>query len=155
MIKDLDSKECIKLLQHNYIGRLAYIMGKNPYVIPITYYYYDQADNSIISYSLEGHKIDAIRKKKLVSLEVGEIESVTRWKSVLVHGKFEELGGVHAKNLLHEFSQGVKEIINRDEDKNVQFIHEFSSKLGAEEASPIVYRIKINEITGKWRADLM
>ncbi len=153
MIKDLDSKECIKLLRNNYLGRLAYIMGENPYVIPITYYYYDQADSSIISYSLEGHKIDALRKKKSVSLEVDEIESVTRWKSVLVHGKFEELGGVHAKNLLREFSQGVKEIINRDEDKNVQFIHEFSSKLGAEKASPIVYRIKINEITGKWRAD--
>jgi len=153
MIKDLDSKECIKLLQNNYLGRLAYIRGKNPYVIPITYYYYDKADHSIISYSLEGHKIDAMRKKKLVSLAVDEIESITSWKSVLVHGKFEELGGADAKNLLREFSQGVKNIINSDADKNVQFIHEFSSKLGAEEASPIVYRIKIDEITGKYRAD--
>jgi len=153
MIKDLNTKECLKLLRKNYIGRLAYIRGESPYVIPITYYYYDATDNSIISYSLEGHKIDAMRKKQMVSLEVDEIKSVTRWKSVLVHGDFEELSGLDAKNLLRQFSQGVKDIINREPDKDVQFINEFSSKLGAEGASPVVYRIKIREITGKVRED--
>lgn len=153
MIKDLNTKECLKLLRKNYIGRLAYIMGESPYVIPITYYYYDATDNSIISYSLEGHKIDAMRKKQMVCLEVDEIESVTRWKSVLAHGDFEELSGIDAKNLLHQFSQGVKDIINREPNKDVQFINEFSSKLGAEGNSPIVYRIKIREITGKVRED--
>ncbi len=153
MIKDLNTKDCLKLLRKNYIGRLAYIMGESPYVIPITYYYYDATDNSIISYSLEGHKIDAMRKKQMVSLEVDEIETVSRWKSVLVHGDFEELSGIDAKNLLRQFSRGVKDIINQEPDKDVKFINEFSSKLDAEGASPVVYRIKIREITGKVRED--
>jgi nitroimidazol reductase NimA-like FMN-containing flavoprotein (pyridoxamine 5'-phosphate oxidase superfamily) len=153
MIKDLNTKECLKLLRKNYIGRLAYIMGESPYVIPITYYYYDTTDNSIISYSLEGHKIDAMRRKQMVSLEVDEIKSVSHWKSVLVHGDFEELTGTHAKKLLRQFSQGVKDIINEEPNKDVQFINEFSSKLGSEGTSPVVYRIKIREITGKVRED--
>lgn len=152
MIKDLDKKDCIELLQNNYIGRLAFISGETPYVIPITYYYYDEIDNCIISYALEGHKIDAMRENTSVSLEVDEIESVNKWKSVLILGAFEELSGIDAKNLLHEFSQGVKNLINLDqEEKDVQFIHEFSAKLGAEDSSPIVYRINIQEITGKFR----
>ncbi len=153
MIKNLNQKECVELLSNNYIGRLAFIVGKTPYIIPITYYYYDQGDNSIISYSLEGHKIDAMRKNQSVSVEVDEIESISRWKSVLVHGQFEELKGIDAKSQLHEFSQGVKDVIDRKEERKLQFIHEFSSKLGADGSSPIVYRIKISEITGKFREE--
>ncbi|MGB5820741.1 MAG: pyridoxamine 5'-phosphate oxidase family protein [Saonia sp.] len=149
MIKDLNSVECTRLLRDNYIGRLAYIVGQSPYVIPITYFFGNHNSNGIISYSLEGHKINAMRKNQSVAIEVDEIESVDRWKSVLVHGKFDELSGIDAKNLLHEFAQGVKGIIKRKEEKELQFIHEFSSKLGAKSSSPIVYRIKILEITGK------
>lgn len=151
MIKNLNSEECVELLSNNYIGRLAFIVGETPYIIPITYYYYNQGDNSIISYSLEGHKIDAMRKNQSVSVEVDEIESISQWKSVLVHGQFEELKGIDAKSQLREFSQGVKDVVNRKEEKELQFIHEFSSKLGADGALPIVYRIKISEITGKFR----
>jgi nitroimidazol reductase NimA-like FMN-containing flavoprotein (pyridoxamine 5'-phosphate oxidase superfamily) len=151
-IKDLDKKACVDLLRKNYIGRLAYIIGESPYVVPITYYYYDQNGNSIISYSLEGLKIDAMRKNQYVALEVDEIESVNHWKSVLVHGVFEELERIDAKKMLHEFSEGVKKIINTSNAKDVNFIHEFSRKLSTEaKNSPIVYRINIDEITGKFR----
>ncbi|MGB5553665.1 MAG: pyridoxamine 5'-phosphate oxidase family protein [Flavobacteriaceae bacterium] len=151
MIKNLKKEECLTLLRNNYIGHLGYIVGESPFVIPITYFYYEEPENSIISYSLEGHKMDAMRKNQLVALQVDDIASVSNWKSVLIHGTFEELRSIDAKNLLHQFSLGVKDIINRKEDKNLQFIHEFSSKLGTMGTSPIVYRIKINEITGKVR----
>jgi nitroimidazol reductase NimA-like FMN-containing flavoprotein (pyridoxamine 5'-phosphate oxidase superfamily) len=153
MIQDMDPRECVELLRRNYVGRLAFIVGKSPYVIPITYYYYDQAGNCIISYASEGHKIEAMRINESVSLEVDEIDSVSKWKSVLVHGTFEELSGIDAKGQLHEFAQGVKDLINKKEDKELQFIHEFSSKLSFEKSSPVVYRIRINEITGKLRED--
>ena len=151
MIKDLALPTCIELLQNNYIGRLAYIAHQCPYVIPITYYYNGNAEDYIISYSLEGHKIEAMRENSTVSIQVDRIESVDRWKSVLVQGTFEELSGIDAKNMLRKFSQGVKDIVNRQKDKDVQFIHEFSSKLNVKNGSPIVYRIKVQEITGKER----
>ncbi|NAS13725.1 pyridoxamine 5'-phosphate oxidase family protein [Poritiphilus flavus] len=153
MIKDLDQTKCMELLRNNYIGRLAFVQGKSPYIIPITYYYHDRDARSIISYSAEGHKIRAMRKNTSVSLEVDEIESVSKWKSVLVHGQFEELEGIDAKSQLHEFVKGVKSIINKKEEKQLQFIHEFSSKLISIGPPPVVYRIKIVEITGKVREE--
>ena len=149
MIKKLETSECTELLNNNYIGHLAFIAHKEPHVIPITYYY-DQANNTIIGYSAEGHKIEAMRKNDIVSLEVEEIKSVNNWRSVQVHGMFEELQGIDAKYLLHEFAQNVKKIITRKEGSHPEFISEFSSKL-SEQGIPIVYRININEITGKFR----
>lgn len=149
MIDNLETRECTELLNNNYIGHLAFISQNEPYIIPITYYY-NQVNNSIISYSAEGHKIEAMRKNDAVSLEVEEIKSVNNWRSVSIHGTFEELKGIDAKYLLHEFTQNVKKIITRKEGAHPKFIGEFSSKL-AEQGIPIVYRININEITGKYR----
>ncbi len=149
MRRNLNLKEGVELLTKNYIGHLAYISSSSPYVVPITYYY-DEATHTITSYASEGHKIDAMRKNPLVSLCVDEIYSVTNWQSVLVHGTFEELSGIDAKYMLREFSYGIKHIINQTPSKNAQFISEFSAKI-EKEKTPLVFRIKINEITGKKR----
>ncbi len=63
----------------------------------------------IISYSSEGHKIHGpCVKTRQVSLCVDEIDSVNNWRSVMVHGEFEEVAGPDAKKLLHQFADGVK-----------------------------------------------
>ncbi len=149
MIKDLNSEACIGLLVNNYIGRIGYISKENVDIIPITYYY-DADQHSIISYSREGFKIDAMRKNKSVSFQVDEIETVNQWKSVLLYGTYEELSGSNAKRLLHEFSEGVKKNILKKENTSPKFIKEFSSKLSSI-GSPVVYRINISEMTGKQR----
>ena len=149
MIKNLQGKTSLDILRKNYIGRLAYISKGKPYLIPITYYY-DDDNNSIISYTSEGHKIESMRINRTVSLQVDEITSVNRWRSVLVHGLFEELEQIDAKFQLHVFAEGVKKVIAERDKENPHFIGEFSSKLKGE-GSPVVYRIKMQEITGKQR----
>lgn len=52
--------------------------------------------------------------------------------------------------MLHEFSEGVKNLLRCKSGKEAQFINEFSSKLYTE-GIPIVFHIKISEITGKER----
>jgi nitroimidazol reductase NimA-like FMN-containing flavoprotein (pyridoxamine 5'-phosphate oxidase superfamily) len=144
---DLSSNECIRVLKTNYTGHLGFISQGDPYVLPITFYY-NQADNTIISYSEEGHKIKAMRINRSVSLQVEEVVSNSNWQSVLVHGTFEEIKGSNAKYLLHQFAEGVKNILNVKEHKHPEFISEFSSKTYSG-GVPIVYRIKILEIKGK------
>ncbi|WP_233268333.1 pyridoxamine 5'-phosphate oxidase family protein [Cellulophaga sp. L1A9] len=146
---DISGSESITILRKNYKGHLAYIVDEKPYVIPITYFF-DPEDNSIISYTAEGHKIDAMRKNKHVAIVVEQIESMVNWESAQVHGTFEELEGSSAKQKLHLFTEGIKDIIQRNEHKNVEFIHEFSSK-SYTRGNPIVYKINILEITGKRR----
>ncbi len=144
---DLTSSECIRLLKNNYTGHLGFISQGDPHVIPITYYY-NQADNTIISYSEEGHKINAMRDNGSVSLQVEDIISNSNWQSVLVLGTFEEIKGSNAKLLLHQFTEGVKKTLQVKELRHPEFISEFSSK-GYSGGIPIVYRINISEMKGK------
>ncbi|MFX0557851.1 pyridoxamine 5'-phosphate oxidase family protein [Maribacter sp. CXY002] len=146
---DLTKKDCLQLLENNYIGRLAFISAGHPEILPITYYY-DKKKNSIITYSGDGGKIKAMRQNGSVSFQVDEIISLDKWKSVLLYGDYEEMSGIDAKHLLHEFSEGVKKIIQKKEYLSPQFISEFSSKLNTD-TTPIVYRINISEIKGKQR----
>jgi len=148
-MKNLTKEECLQLLENNYIGRLAFMVAGNPDILPITYYY-DKKNHSIITYSGEGGKIDAMRKNGSVSFQVDEIISIGKWKSILFYGKYEELSGIDAKHLLHEFSEGVKKVIQKKENISPQFISEFSSKVDTDN-TPIVYRINISEIKGKQR----
>lgn len=149
IIKDLELSECLDFLGSNYIGRLAFISKGNPFIIPITYYY-DSEENCILSYASIGHKIEAMRISGSVALQVDDIESIQHWRSVLVHGIFEEFDGSTAKKYLHRFAEGVQVTVTRKKDTNPKFIQDFSSRL-QERGIPIMYRITINDITGKFR----
>jgi len=151
MIKNLDQKEINFILENNYIGHLGYISQGKPFVIPITYFF-DIKRNIIICYSGDGHKINAMRKNNAVSLQVADIKTVNDWRSVLVHGVFEQHFGSDAKTYLHQFSLGVKDIITEITHIKPDYISEFSSKIYKGEI-PIVFLIKIEDITGKKRFD--
>lgn len=149
MIKVLNHTESRSILAVNYIGNLSYIFRNKPFIAPITYYY-DEKNDAIIGYSSEGHKISAMRKNTNVSLGVTEINSVNSWKSILAQGVFFELSGSEAKSKLHKFSIGVKDLIINEERRKLDFISEFSSKTYKDD-KPIVFIIKIEEVTGRMR----
>ena len=143
--------ECLEVLGSNHIGRIGYIFGQSPFIIPITYYH-DQEEKCIISYSAEGHKMEAMRRYDIIALQVDEIDSIQQWKSVLVQGRFEEMEGSDAKYYLHRFAAGVKEAMAKKNKEVPKFIKDFSSKIG-NRGMPIVYRMVITEISGKYRND--
>lgn len=149
MINEIEKEEGVALLRDNYIGRLAFVSFQRPYVLPITYFF-DIEEKCILSYSGEGHKIDAMRKNTAVVLQVDNIESIQNWKSVQVHGEFEELHGSTAKLYLHKFAEGVQETVHRTKESNVRFIQDFSNRL-QQKQNPIIFRISISDIIGKSR----
>ncbi|QNJ99066.1 pyridoxamine 5'-phosphate oxidase family protein [Constantimarinum furrinae] len=149
MIKTLGNKENLVLLSSNYIGHLGYVFQNRAFVVPITYFYNDEQKN-IICYSAKGHKINALRKNKSASLSVTDISSVNDWRSVLVQGTYIEEESSSAKALLHTFSLGVKDLILRKEMRDLDFISQFSSKIYIDD-EPIVFTIRIDEITGRMR----
>jgi nitroimidazol reductase NimA-like FMN-containing flavoprotein (pyridoxamine 5'-phosphate oxidase superfamily) len=149
MIRTLNERESFRLLESNYIGNLSYIYQNRPFIAPITYFF-DKANDVIICYSAEGHKINAMRKNNSVSLGVSDVDSVNSWNSVLAQGTFLELSGSDAKAQLHIFSLGVKDLIINKEHRKLDFISEFSSKIYKDELS-VVFQIKVDEITGKMR----
>ncbi len=151
MIKNLELSECLNLLGRNYLGRVAFIFQGDPYIIPITYFH-DANEKCILSYAAKGHKIQAMRNYGSVAFQVDEIKSIQEWKSVLVHGKFQELEGSTAKNYLRKFADGVQQTIKQKKGKAPQFIRDFSSRL-QKNSMPIVYKISVEDIQGKFRGD--
>ena len=151
MYKNLEEKEIEYILENNYMGQLGYIFNSAPFVVPITYFF-DKALNAIICYSGDGHKMNAMRKNPSVSLLVSDVENVTNWRSVLIHGTFEQRFGSDAKSYLHKFSLGIKDIILEKEQRKANFISDFSSKIYKDNI-PAVFLIKIGEMTGKKRLD--
>ena len=151
MINDLSEQRIKKLLRSNYVGSLGFIAQKSPYVLPVTYYF-DPEHNQIISYAMEGYKIEAMREYPQVSLMVYEQDSITTWRSVLIHGVYEELHQIDAKYYLKEFSQGIQKLLKAKGKQEDRFIEDFSSKSEIE-GIPIVYRIRIVNWTGKFRND--
>lgn len=151
MYINLEQKESLFVLENDYLGHLSYIYQDRPYVVPITYFY-DADRNLIICYSNEGHKMNAMRNNKQVALSVVDIDGLTKWRSVMVHGEFEQIFGTDAKAFLHTFSLGIKTLVEKRELKELNFISEFSSK-AVNENTPMIFVIKIDEITGKKRKD--
>ncbi|MDO7171111.1 pyridoxamine 5'-phosphate oxidase family protein [Mariniflexile sp. AS56] len=149
MIQNIEEKEMRFILENNYVGQLGYVYQNRPFVVPITYYF-DKERNAVICYSGDGHKMKAMRKNKDVCLQISDINTVNDWKSVLVHGKFEQQFGSNAKACLHQFSLGVKDLIMEKEKAVLDFIHEFSSKV-SDEGHAVVFLIEIEEMTGKKR----
>lgn len=147
----LDATDSKSVLENNYLGHLSYIYQNRPYVVPITYFY-DKDRNVIICYSGEGHKMQAMRQNKQVAMNALDVDALTKWRSVMVHGTFEQLFASEAKSYLHDFSLGVKSLIVEKELKELSFISEFSSK-AVNENLPMIFIIKIDEITGKMRKD--
>lgn len=151
MYTTLEEKQSLSILKNDYLAHLSYIYQNRPYVVPITYFY-DANRNVIICYSGEGHKMNAMRKNNQVALSVVDVDGLTQWRSVMVHGEFEQLFGSDAKAYLHEFSLGIKNLIAEKEQTELSFISEFSSKL-VNENLPMIFIIKIDEVTGKTRKD--
>lgn len=149
MRRDLNTVEQEFILKNNYIGYLGYIYRDRPFVVPVTYFY-DKENNNIICYSNEGHKLRAMRLNGELSLCVTEIDSVNNWKSVVAYGTFQELEGSEAKAQLHSFTLGVKDLIIRNEHRELDFVSEFSSKIHEDQA-PTVFLIHVYEVTGKLR----
>lgn len=148
MIENIAKQDCLQFLANHYVGYLGYLQDSKPYVVPITYFF--DGNNTIVGYTNRGQKISAMRQNKAVSLLVSDTVSVYNWKSVLAQGDFNELSGIAAKQSLHQFSEGIKTLILKKEERNLHCISEFSAKIFKEEL-PIVFTIVVNYITGKRR----
>lgn len=136
MINKLKVEEARELLTEERIARLGCIADGEPYVVPVNYICDGE---SVLVHSLPGRKIIAMRLNPRVCLQVDRIESDFGWKSVLAFGSYEEVTNQaersHALDqLLKRFPQltPVETLIAED----------------AMSPAPIVFRIKIDRLTG-------
>ncbi|MEL6649674.1 MAG: pyridoxamine 5'-phosphate oxidase family protein [Bacteroidota bacterium] len=143
----LSPKAARELVKNHYTGHLAVADENGPYVVPFTYYY-DEASNSLISYTAEGRKVDALRKDARACVNVSEIKALNLWKSVIVEGTFEELKEVEAVDAILLLITRLKDQVNASGHPEVDTIAEMSPAKAS--ATKVVYRINIDKISGRF-----
>jgi nitroimidazol reductase NimA-like FMN-containing flavoprotein (pyridoxamine 5'-phosphate oxidase superfamily) len=95
MLGDLDAIEIEDVMRRGQVGRLGVWGDGRVYIFPISYGY----DGAFVyGISHPGLKVRLMRENPQVCLEVEEIESPARWRTVLAHGRFEEIEGEAARD---------------------------------------------------------
>jgi nitroimidazol reductase NimA-like FMN-containing flavoprotein (pyridoxamine 5'-phosphate oxidase superfamily) len=83
-IRELDQQDISALLARNLIGRLAWLRGDRIDILPIRYFH---RAGSIYGRTRPGGKLDDMDPAGTpVSFQVDEVQSLRRWRSVLIHG---------------------------------------------------------------------
>jgi uncharacterized protein len=132
----LSEDKSYSVLSATRVARLGCIVDGEPYVVPINYYFEDGCAHS---HSLPGLKISALRENPRACLQVDEVESDLRWRSVLAFGNYEEIKSSS------ERSQILGKLLKR-----FPMLTPVETAI-AEDAGPlsvIVFRIRIDRITG-------
>jgi len=88
MIGTMTLDEIERTLGRSRLGRLGCSANDRPYVVPITFAYFD---GYVYGYSALGRKIRMMREQPYVCFEVEEIDGPSSWRSVIAEGEYEEV----------------------------------------------------------------
>ncbi|BBZ35023.1 pyridoxamine 5'-phosphate oxidase family protein [Mycolicibacterium confluentis] len=139
MLGELTPAQIEELLGAEVVGRIGCIDAGRPYVVPVCYVY---DDGAVYGHTTEGRKLQAMRADPDVCFEVEQVEDVTRWRSVVGWGRFEELDGAAAEEGLRLLFDRLMPLL----------------RPGGAEAPPdhtgflhaAVFRIRLDELTGRF-----
>lgn len=145
---ELNEQQINNILTSQLIGRLACCEGKYPYIVPVTFAF---DGTYIYGHSFEGKKLDLLRKNPNVCFEVDIANDISNWQSAVIYGQFEELDAEKAEEARIELFNKAMPLST----KSAIHLHEHDEGAGHElsdktRIKPIMFRIKINEKTGRF-----
>ena len=148
MLGELNTDEIRKLLQRNVIGRIGCTDGVEVIILPINYRY---EQNSLLCYSLEGHKVNLMRKNNSVCFEVDEIVRSNDWKCVVINGVFEEITDESELSELRPYyteymlrkKVSLTALPARDQDSPAQT---------QSHSAQVFYRIRFGKVSGRFES---
>ncbi|WP_343557455.1 pyridoxamine 5'-phosphate oxidase family protein [Sphingobacterium sp.] len=143
MLGELSKREIITLLETQFIGRIGCHVNGETYIVPVNYVY---QNNSIYVQSGEGKKIEMLRANSRVCFQVDEIDSMFKWKSVILWGNFEELKGMERQQVMQGLILRIMPNTNETGRNPAHAINpQFHDSL-------IVFRINIEHGTGRFES---
>ncbi|ASY65570.1 Pyridoxamine 5'-phosphate oxidase-related, FMN-binding (plasmid) [Sinorhizobium sojae CCBAU 05684] len=87
-VREMSEQECLALVSSHRLGRLGCVKDNRPYVVPV---YYAHVGQCLYSFSMPGQKIEWMRGNPHACVQVDEFLDRHQWKSVVVHGRYQEL----------------------------------------------------------------
>ncbi len=150
MLGELSNIQIETILRSEVVGRIGFSDRHKTFIIPVTYAF-DR--NSIYVQSRPGKKIDVMREHPRVCFQVDEIEDQENWRSILVWGTYEELVDPTA------YQKGSNILRERLRPFHTNSINKAGLDLSRaplevdREAKPIIFRINITELSGRFEKE--
>ena len=136
MISRMSEEESLSLLRGARIARLGCVSGGEPYVVPVNYVFDGRC---VISHTLPGRKLTAMREHPRVCVQVDDIRDLCNWRSVIAYGRYEEITEfaerASALNCLLTLFPQLTPVESRIAED-------------AAAPTPVVFRIRIDSLTG-------
>ena len=143
IIHELTIEQCRDMLAHTNIGRLGCARADQPYIVPVSFIF-DRADDSIYSFSTLGQKVDWMRGNPKVCLEVDDIINSFNWMTVVVFGRYQEIGQSAEQSDVRRRAYDLLQ-----QRRSWWLPGTAKTAPDTEHHVPIVYRIHIEQMTGR------
>ncbi len=147
MMGKLAEPQIEEVLKKQIFGRIGCHADDTTYIVPISFAY---DGRNIYCHSLQGKKIEMMRKNPNVCFEVDIMENMGNWESVICWGSFEEINDPEQRKhavelLLHRHLP----IVSSETVKLTQSWPFY--KDGEEgEVDGVIFRILLREKTGRY-----
>jgi uncharacterized protein len=143
LIKDMSVEECREALNRVGFGRLACARNNQPYIVPI---YFAYEPDHLYGFCTVGQKIEWMRSNPLVCVEVDEVMSHFRWKSVIITGRYQELPDIPEHSSQRLQAQALIE--KRYLWWQIAYAAD-QFRRSKKDAPPLFYCIHIDDMTGR------
>jgi nitroimidazol reductase NimA-like FMN-containing flavoprotein (pyridoxamine 5'-phosphate oxidase superfamily) len=142
VIHELTPADCADILSRTSVGRLACCRMNQPYVVPVSIAY-DPRQVCLFSFSAIGKKVEWMRTNPSVCVEVEDLEDRFNWTTIVIFGRYVEISNAPEhrelrQRALHLFS-----------DRSQWWLPGAARLRDSEHESVVVYRINIDQMTGR------
>jgi uncharacterized protein len=141
-IHELTRDECRTSIAGKHLARLACARDNQPYIVPI-FCYYDREGECLYSVAAHGQKVDWMRANPRVCVEFSDIKDQFNWRTIVAFGRYEEVtesaADDHLRRRAHELV----------EQRQEWWLPGMQKPDPDVPARTIVYRIRIDELTGR------
>lgn len=151
MIGSLTIEEIREVFASNVLGRIGCQENGKIYVVPVNYVF---DGKYIIAHSVYGQKIEMMRKNPAVCFEVDEMKDFTNWKSAIAWGEYHELKDERDRyNAMKLFVDKMMHMKISETAIPPELSENRVHPRSPGNIKPIIYRILITEMTGRYEKD--
>jgi nitroimidazol reductase NimA-like FMN-containing flavoprotein (pyridoxamine 5'-phosphate oxidase superfamily) len=142
----LNQGEIEEVLHTQIVGRIGCHADGVTYIVPISYAYDGE---NIFAHTLEGMKLNMMRKNPDVCFEVDTMQNIASWRSVISWGRFEEL--IHPKERRNALEKLHERVLPMAASATARLSSEYPyiSK-DVNQIEGVVFRIQLHKKTGKF-----
>jgi nitroimidazol reductase NimA-like FMN-containing flavoprotein (pyridoxamine 5'-phosphate oxidase superfamily) len=147
MIDALTPEAIDRLLASETVARLGCHADGRTYVVPISYVY---ANGTMYGHMSDGMKLRMLRINPEICIEIDRVETLSRWKSVIAWGTFDELSGDAARDAAETIMRQLHPSLTGGNTTDAQIAQLVALML----SRGVVFRIALREKTGRFEEGL-